>query len=88
MRLFRRFGPPKKPLQGNLEGTMSFYAHNYRPANFNPVTLRPVWSDIFLVYRDLSISHLFSRPVVHADTNPPTAVPCTGRLWGISNHTG
>ncbi len=28
--------------QGNLDGTMSFYAHNYKHTNFNPVTLRPI----------------------------------------------
>ena len=75
--------------QGNLEGTMSFYAHHYRHTNFNPVTLRPVWRDIFRDYHDLSISHVFSRIVVHADTNPPTAeVTCTGSLWGTSQTTG
>lgn len=71
--------------QGHLDDTMSFYAHNYRHTNFNPVTLSPVWRDIFRDYRDLSISHVFSRIVVHADTHPPTAeVTCTGSLWGTS----
>jgi hypothetical protein len=75
--------------QSDLDGTMSFYARNYRHTNFNPVTLRPVWRDIFQQYRDLSITHVFSRIVIHAGTDPPTAeVTCTGSLWGTSMETG
>jgi hypothetical protein len=75
--------------QSHLDKTMRFYAHHYRHTNFNPVTLRPVWRDIFADYRDLSISHVFSRIVVHTNTNPPTAeATCTGSLWGTSKQTG
>ncbi len=75
--------------QGDLESTMSLYAHNYRHTNFNAVTLRPIWRDIFRDYRDLSISHVFSRLMVHAETDPPTAeIICTGSLWGTSRKTG
>ncbi len=75
--------------QRNLDATMTFYAHNYKHTNFNSVTLRPVWRNIFRDYRDLSISHVFSHIVVQAEADPPTAeVTCTGSLWGISNHTG
>ena len=75
--------------QRNLDDTMTFYAHNYRHTNFNPVTLRPIWDSLFREYRDLSITHVFSQIVVQANTDPPTArVTCTGSLWGTAKQTG
>lgn len=75
--------------QGNLDGTMSFYAHNYRHRNFNPVTLRPIWKRWFEEYRDLSITHMFSYIEVKATEEALTArVICTGSLWGLSKQTG
>jgi hypothetical protein len=74
---------------GDIDGAMKLYAKSYRNRGFNEVMLRSAWKNLFQEYRDLSITHVFSRIMVQADTIPPKAqVTCTGTLWGISKQTG
>ena len=75
--------------QGDVDGVMKLYAKSYKHQGFDAVTLRSVWKNLFQEYHDLSITDVFSRIVVQADTIPPKAqVTCTGSLWGVSNRTG
>jgi hypothetical protein len=48
-------------------GIVTLIKLNYRTTNFNPVTFAAGLGGIFQEYRDLSMRHIFSRIVVHAD---------------------
>lgn len=51
--------------------------------------MRRVWEEVFLHYRDISSSHVFTElRLVQADGVRKAYVTCTGWLYGMEKQTG
>src|SRR5512137_835265 len=56
------FGRAEKAVQTrDLDGLMNFYAKAYNYHGLKPADVRRIWGEVFVHYRDLSSTHLFSE---------------------------
>ena len=68
---------------------MKFYATDYNYHGLKRSDVRRVWEEVFLHYRDISSSHVFTElKLVQADGVKKAYVTCTGGLHGTEQQTG
>jgi hypothetical protein len=68
---------------------MKFYAMAYNYHGLNRADVRRVWEEVFVHYRDISSSHVFTElKLVRADGVRTAHVTCTGWLYGTEKETG
>jgi hypothetical protein len=71
------------------EALMKFYAAAYNYHGLRRSDVRRVWEEVFLHYRDISSSHVFTElKLVQADGVRKAYVTCTGWLYGAEKQTG
>jgi hypothetical protein len=71
------------------DALMTLYSESYKYHGYDKARLRLLWEDLFRLYEQFSATHVFSKIVVNAQANPPTAeITCTGSLWAVSKLTG
>jgi hypothetical protein len=75
--------------KADLESLMKFYAAAYSYHGLKRPDVRRVWEEVFLHYRDISSSHVFTElKLVNADGVRKAYVTCTGGLQGVEKQTG
>ena len=75
--------------KADLDALMSFYATAYNYHGLKRSDVRRVWEEVFLHYRDISSSHVFTElKLVQADGVKKAYVTCTGGLHGTEQQTG
>jgi len=75
--------------KADLDALMKFYARTYNYHGLKRSDVRRVWEEVFLHYRDISSSHVFTElKLVQADRAGKAYVTCTGRLYGTEKQTG
>lgn len=75
--------------KADLDALMRFYATDYNYHGLKRSDVRRVWEEVFLHYRDISSSHVFSElKLVQADGVRKASVTCTGGLQGTEKQTG
>ncbi len=75
--------------KGDLDALMTFYAAGYNYHGLKRSDVRRVWEEVFLHYRDISSSHVFTElKLVQADGTRKAYVTCTGGLQGTEKQTG
>jgi len=75
--------------KADLEALMKFYATAYNYHGLKRSDVRRVWAEVFLHYRDISSSHVFTElRLVQADGARKADVTCTGWLYGTEKQTG
>ena len=75
--------------KGDLDGLMKFYATAYNYHGLKRSDVHRVWEEVFLHYRDISSSHVFTElKLVQADGARKAYVTCTGGLYGTEKQTG
>jgi ketosteroid isomerase-like protein len=75
--------------QADVDALMKFYATAYNYHGLRRSDVRRVWEEVFLHYRDISSSHVFTElKLVQADGVKKAYVTCTGGLQGTEKQTG
>jgi ketosteroid isomerase-like protein len=75
--------------KADLGALMKFYATTYNYHGLKRSDVRRVWEEVFLHYRDISSSHVFTElKLVQADGVRKAYVTCTGGLHGTEKQTG
>ena len=75
--------------KADLDALMTFYATAYNYHGLKRSDVRRVWEEVFLHYRDISSSHVFTElKLVQADGVRKAYVTCTGGLQGTEKQTG
>jgi len=75
--------------QADVDALMKFYATAYNYHGLRRSDVRRVWEEVFLHYRDISSSHVFTElKLVQADGIRKAYVTCTGGLQGTEKQTG
>jgi len=75
--------------KGDLDALMTFYAAGYNYHGLKRSDVRRVWEEVFLHYRDISSSHVFTElKLVQAGGVKKAYVTCTGGLHGTEQQTG
>ena len=75
--------------QADLDALMKFYATAYNYHGLKRSDVGRVWEEVFLHYRDVSSSHIFTElKLVQADSTGKAYVTCTGGLHGTEKQTG
>ncbi len=75
--------------KADLDALMKFYATTYNYHGLKRSDVRRVWEEVFLHYRDISSSHVFTElKLVQADGIRKAYVTCTGGLYGTEKQTG
>jgi ketosteroid isomerase-like protein len=75
--------------KADLDALMKFYATTYNYHGLKRSDVRRVWEEVFLHYRDISSSHVFTElKLVQADGVRKASVTCTGGLSGTEKETG
>lgn len=75
--------------KADLDRLMTFYATDYNYHGLKRSDVRRVWEEVFLHYRDISSSHVFTElKLVRADGIRKAFVTCTGGLHGMEQQTG
>ena len=75
--------------KADLDALMKFYATTYNYHGLQRSDVRRVWEEVFLHYRDISSSHVFTElKLVQADGVGKAYVTCTGGLHGTEKQTG
>ncbi len=73
----------------DLERLMKFYPTSYNYHGLKRSDVRRVWEEVFLHYRDISSSHVFTElNLIRADGVRKAYVTCTGGLQGTEKQTG
>ena len=73
----------------DLERLMKFYPTSYNYHGLKRSDVRRVWEEVFLHYRDISSSHVFTElNLIQADGVRKAYVTCTGWLQGTEKQTG
>lgn len=73
----------------DLDALMKFYATTYNYHGLKRSDVRRVWEEVFLHYRDISSSHVFTAlRLGQADGARKAYVTCTGGLHGTEKQTG
>ena len=73
----------------DLDALMKFYATAYNYHGLKRSDVRRVWEEVFLHYRGISSSHVFTElKLVQADGVRKAYVTCTGGLHGTEKQTG
>ena len=73
----------------DLERLMKFYPTSYDYHGLKRSDVRRVWEEVFLHYRDISSSHVFTElNLIRADGVRKAYVTCTGGLQGTEKQTG
>ncbi len=75
--------------KADLDRLMTFYATDYNYHGLKRSDVRRVWEEVFLHYRNISSSHVFTElKLVQADGVRKAYVTCTGGLHGTEKQTG
>jgi len=75
--------------KADLDALMKFYATTYNYHGLKRSDVRRVWEEVFLHYRDISSSHVFTElKLVQADGIRKAYLTCTGGLYGTEKQTG
>ena len=75
--------------KADLDRLMKFYATDYNYHGLKRSDVRRVWEEVFLHYRDISSSHVFTElKLVQAGGVKKAYVICTGGLHGTEQQTG
>ena len=75
--------------KADLDRLMTFYAADYNYHGLKRSDVRRIWEEVFLHYRDISSSHVFTElKLVQADGVRKAFVTCTGGLHGTEQQTG
>jgi len=75
--------------KADLEALMKFYAPTYNYHGLKSSDVRRIWEEVFLHYRDIRSSHVFTElKLVQADSTGKAYVTCTGGLHGTEKQTG
>ena len=75
--------------KADLDAFMKFYATAYNYHGLKRSDVRRVWEEVFLHYRDISSSHVFTElRLVQANGARKAYVTCTGWLNGTEKQTG
>jgi hypothetical protein len=75
--------------KADLDALMKFYATTYNYHGLKRSDVHRVWEEVFLHYRDISSSHVFTElRLVQADGVRKAHVTCTGELHGTEKQTG
>ena len=75
--------------KADLDALMSFYATDYNYHGLKRSDVRRVWEEVFLHYRDISSSHVFTElKLVQTGGVRKAYVTCTGGLHGTEQQTG
>jgi len=75
--------------KADLDVLMRFYATTYNYHGLKRSDVRRVWEEVFLHYRDIRSSHVFTElKLVQADSSVKAYVTCTGWLYGTEKQTG
>lgn len=75
--------------KADLDALMKFYATAYNYHGLKRSDVRRVWEEVFLHYRDISSSHVFTElRLVQDDGVRKAYVTCTGWLNGTEKQTG
>jgi len=75
--------------KADLEALMKFYASTYNYHGLKSSDVRRIWEEVFLHYRDIRSSHVFTEmKLVQADITGKAYVTCTGGLHGTEKQTG
>ncbi len=75
--------------KADLDALMTFYSTAYNYHGLRRSDVRRVWEEVFLHYRDISSSHVFTElKLVQADGARKAYVTCTGGLQGTEKQTG
>ena len=75
--------------KADLDALMKFYATTYNYHGLKRSDVRRVWEEVFLHYRDISSSHVFTElKLVQANGVRKAYVTCTGGLHGTEKQTG
>jgi ketosteroid isomerase-like protein len=73
----------------DLDALMNFYATAYNYHGLKSSDVRRIWGEVFLHYRDIRSSHVFTElKLVQADSTGKAYVTCTGGLHGTEKQTG
>jgi ketosteroid isomerase-like protein len=75
--------------KSDLDALMKFYALAYNYHGLKRSDVRRVWEEVFLHYREISSSHVFTElKLGQADGVGKAYVTCTGGLHGTEKQTG
>jgi hypothetical protein len=75
--------------KANLDALMKFYATTYNYHGLKRSEVRRVWEEVFLHYRAVTSSHVFTElRLVQADGVRKAYLTCTGGLYGTEKQTG
>lgn len=75
--------------KADLDALMKFYATTYNYHGLQRSDVRRVWEEVFLHYRDISSSHVFTElKLIQADGVRKAYATCTGGLHGTEKQTG
>jgi hypothetical protein len=75
--------------EADLDALMKFYPTTYNYHGLKRSDVRRVWEEVFLHYRDISSSHVFTElKLVQADGVRKAYHTCTGGLYGTEKQTG
>lgn len=73
----------------DLDGLMNFYAKAYNYHGLKQADVRRIWGEVFVHYRDLSSTHLFSgMKVFRSGSQLRAEIICTGGLYGTEVERG
>lgn len=73
----------------DLDALMPFYAKDYNYYGLKPADVRRIWAEVFVHYRDLASSHVFTDvKVIQTGPVKKASVTCTGGLYGIDRDSG
>jgi hypothetical protein len=74
---------------GNLDAVMNFYSKAYNYHGLKSADVRRIWSEVFMHYRDVSSTHLFSDiKIVRVGDQQRADITCTGGLYGTEVEGG
>ncbi|THJ11711.1 MAG: hypothetical protein CAF43_003275 [Nitrospira sp. CG24C] len=75
--------------KADLDTLMKFYAMAYNYHGLKRSDVRRIWEEVFLHYRDINSSHVFTElKLVQVDGVRKAYVTCTGGLQGTEKQTG
>ena len=75
--------------KADLDALMTFYSTAYNYHGLKRSDVRRVWEEVFLHYRDINSSHVFTElKLFQADGVKKAYVTCTGGLHGTEQQTG
>jgi|CXWL01.1.fsa_nt_gi ketosteroid isomerase-like protein len=75
--------------KADLDALMTFYATAYNYHGLKRSDVRRIWEEVFLHYRDINSSHVFTElKLVLVDGTRKAFVTCTGGLHGTEQQTG